>query len=156
MVFSESTLPLKSLEAYILMGKSEKEHNINPAIVVSLLFSSISYAQKQSEINKCYNYIEAGDYQRAAEAGNKAVKLYPKDVDAHYCLGKSYYLMGQFNPALEQMKKAEKYASSKKDLMFVYNLIGLIYDNLGDLDNAIMYNSRYMSLARDWEHEKLL
>ncbi len=121
---------------------------ILPLLLV-FLFSSISYAQKQSEINKCYNYIEAGDYQRAAEAGNKAVKLYPKDVDAHYCLGKSYYLMGQFNPALEQMKKAEKYASSKKDLMFVYNLIGLIYDNLGDLDNAIMYNSRYMSLARE-------
>ena len=74
-----------------------------------LLFSAtISYAQKvqkQNEIDKCFNYSKAGDYQRAIEAGKKAVKLYPKDVDAHYCLGKSYYLMGQFNPALEQMKK---------------------------------------------------
>ncbi|MDI9562412.1 MAG: tetratricopeptide repeat protein [Pseudomonadota bacterium] len=121
---------------------------ILPLLLV-FLFLSPSYAQKQSEIDKCFNYTKAGDYQKAIEAGKKAVKLYPKDADAHYCLSQSYQLTGRLNPALEHMKKAEKYASSKQQLMLVYNQFGIIYWKSGDLDNAIMFNSRYMSLARE-------
>ncbi|MDI9561669.1 MAG: tetratricopeptide repeat protein, partial [Pseudomonadota bacterium] len=118
-----------------------------------LLFSAtISYAQKvqkQNEIDKCFNYSKAGDYQRAIEAGKKAVKLYPKDYDAHYCLSNGYLLIGQLELALSYMKKAEKFAFSKKDLMVTYNRFGVIYERIGDLDNAIMYNSKSMSMARE-------
>ncbi len=47
------------------------------------------------------------------------------------------------------MKNAEKLATSKKDLAFVYNRLGLIYDNKDDLDNALFYHSKHLSLSRE-------
>lgn len=47
------------------------------------------------------------------------------------------------------MKKAESLISDKEDLMYIYNQIGLIYQKMGYLDDALLYYSRSLSLARD-------
>jgi tetratricopeptide (TPR) repeat protein len=57
-----------------------------------------------------------------------AVEKYPNNPNAHFCLGVSYYAIGEFRLALEHMKKAESLTSDKEDLMYIYNQIGLIYD----------------------------
>jgi tetratricopeptide (TPR) repeat protein len=113
-----------------------------------LPFKNIAYAQR--EIDACLTFIKAGDYKRAIEAGKLAVKKYPKNPKAYGCLGFAYYEVGEFNLALENLKKAESLTSDKKDLMYIYNLIGLILHSMGNLDDALLYYSRSLSLAKDF------
>jgi len=117
-------------------------------IILSLLaFKNFAFAQP--EVIACFNFYDAGDYRRAIEAGRVAVQKYPNSPYAHYCLGGSYYAIGEFKFALEHMKRAESLTSDKKDLMYIYNQVGLIYDSMGYLDDALLYYSRSLSLARD-------
>jgi tetratricopeptide (TPR) repeat protein len=87
--------------------------------------------------------------ERAIEAGKVAVEKDPNNLKAHYCLGRSYYEIGEFKLALEHMKRAESLTSDKEDLMHIYNWLGLIYGRMGYLDDALFYFSRSLSLARD-------
>jgi tetratricopeptide (TPR) repeat protein len=117
-------------------------------VILSLLtFKSFTFAQP--EVNACYNFLDAGDYRRAIEAGRVAVQKYPNNLKAHYCLGISYSRMGEFKLALEHLKKAESLTSDKENLMYIYGWIGFIYDGMGYLDDALLYYSRSLSLARD-------
>ncbi len=99
-------------------------------------------------------YFNAGDYQRAIEAGKQAVKLNPTNPDAYFCLGRAYTRTGQIDLAIENLKKAEIYAKSDKDLMYIYNWLGKNYDNKGDLDNALLYYSRSLDLAKKLRDRK--
>lgn len=117
-------------------------------IVVSNLVT-IQLSHAQQEVYNCQNYFKAGDYQRAIEAGKKAVKFYPRNLEAHFCLGSSYRSVGEFDLALSHMKEAERLATSKSDLSFIYNQLGLIYGRKGDLDNALLYYSRSLSICRE-------
>jgi len=117
--------------------------------IILSLFSFKNFAFAQPEVDACYNFYKAGDYRRAIEAGKVAVEKYPNNIDAHYCLGRSYRMVGEFKLALEHMKRAERLTSDKEGLMYIYNQIGLIYDRMGYLDDALLYYSRSLSLARD-------
>lgn len=121
---------------------------------VVLIFASLDISHAQQEVDTCFAYIKAGDYQRAFEAGKKAVKLYPKNGGANYCLGDAYARIGQFKLALPYMKEAERISTSKQDLMFVYNKLGLIFDGMGDYDNALFYDNKYLFLARELGNKK--
>jgi len=117
-------------------------------IILSLLaFKNFAFAQP--EVDACYNFLDAGDYRRAIEAGKVAVQKYPNSLNAHYCLGISYSRVGEFKLALEHMKKAESLTSDKEDLMYIYNRLGSIYWRMGYLDDVLLYYSRSLSLARD-------
>ncbi len=117
-------------------------------IILSLLaFKNFAFAQP--EVDACYNFLKAGDYKRSIEAGRVAVQKYPNNIDAHFCLGASYRMVGEFKLALEHMKRAESLTSDKKDLMYIYNQVGIIYEKMGYLDDALLYFSRSLSLARD-------
>jgi tetratricopeptide (TPR) repeat protein len=117
-------------------------------LLLSLLaFKNIAYAE--TPIDACWNFNNAGDYKRAIEAGKLAVKKYPKNSDAYFCLGKAYYKVGELKSAYENMKKAESLTNNKKDLMYIYNWTGLILDSMGYLDDALLYYSRSLSLAKD-------
>ncbi len=100
------------------------------------------------EVVKCENFYIAGDYERAIEAGKIAVEKDPNNLKAHYCLGRSYCKIGEFKLALEHMKRAESLTSDKEDLMHIYNWLGIIYERMGYLDDALFYFSRSLSLAR--------
>jgi len=123
-------------------------------IILSLLaFKNFAFAQP--EVDACYNFLKAGDYRRSIEAGKVAVQKYPNNIDAHYCLGISYRMVGEFKLALEHLKRAERLTSDKEDLMYIYNQIGIIYDSVDYLDDALLYYSRSLSLARDLENESM-
>ena len=114
-----------------------------------LLLFPVKLSFAQFEVDACYNYHSAGDYQRAIEFGKMAVERYPRNVAAYVCLGASYYKIGELKLALEAMKRAESLATSKKDLMVIYNQLGNIYKMRGDLDSALLYHSRELSLSRE-------
>jgi tetratricopeptide (TPR) repeat protein len=117
--------------------------------IILSLFAFKNFAFAQPEVDACYNFHKAGDYKRAIEVGKVAVEKYPNNIDAHYCLGRSYETVGEFKLALEHLKKAESLTSNKKDLMYIYNRLGLICNSMGYLDDALFYFSRSLSLARD-------
>jgi len=112
-----------------------------------LPFKNIAYAQQ--EIAACFTFLNAGDYKRAVEVAKLAVKQYPKNSKAYDCLGYAYYFLGELNLALENFKKAESLTSNKEDLIRIYNIIGVILQRLGPLDDALLYFSRSLSLAKD-------
>jgi len=116
-------------------------------ILTLLAFKNFAFAQP--EVDACENFYKAGDYRRAIEAGKIAVQKYPNNPVAHYCLGISCRMVGEFKLALEHMKRAESLTSNKGDLMYIYNQIGLIYEKMGYLDDALLYYSRSLSLARE-------
>jgi FOG: TPR repeat len=116
-------------------------------ILILLALKNLAFAQP--EVDACFNFFDAQDYKRAIEAGKRAVQKYPKNSDAHFCLGISYYQVGEFKLALKHMKRSESLTSNKKDLMLIYNQIGLIYHRMGDLDDALLYYSKSLSLAQD-------
>jgi tetratricopeptide (TPR) repeat protein len=117
-------------------------------LLLSLLaFKNIVYAEIL--IGTCFNFNDAGDYKRAIEAGKLAIKKYPKNSYAYYCLGEAYFNIGELKLAYENMKKAESLTNNKKDLMYIYNYTGLILYNMGYLDDALLYYSRSLSLAKD-------
>ena len=123
-------------------------------IILSLLaFKNFAFAQPEAVA--CENFYKAGDYRRAIEAGRVAVQKYPNSPYAHYCLGESYRMVGEFKLALEHLKRAESLTSNKGDLMYIYTQIGLIYEIMGYLEDALLYYSRSLRLAIDLENESM-
>ena len=123
-------------------------------IILSLLaFKNFAFAQQ--EVNACFNFYDAGDYRRSIEAGKVAVQKYPNNPYAHLCLGKSYGTVGEFKLALEHLKKAESLTSDKEILMYIYGWIGLIYYRMDYLEDALLYFSRSLSLARDMGNKSM-
>ncbi len=117
-------------------------------IILSLLaFKNFAFAQP--EVGACVVLFNFGDYERAIEVGKKAVQMYPNDPNAHRCLGESYYAIGEFKLALVHMERAKDLTSNVEDLMYIFNRLGLIYEKMGYLDDALLYYSRSLSLARD-------
>jgi pentatricopeptide repeat protein len=117
-------------------------------LLLSLLaFKNIAYAE--TPIDACINFIKAEDYKRAIEVGKLAVKKYPKNPKAYFCLGVAYYNIGELKSAYENMKKAESLTNKKEDLMYIYSWGGLILEKMGYLDDALLYFSRSLSLAKD-------
>jgi len=112
-----------------------------------LVFKNVVYAQK--EIGACWNFKDAGDYKRAIEAGKLAVKKYPKNLEAYLCLGDAYYSVGELKPAYDNIKKAERLTNKKEDLIYIYNIIGMILGGMGNLDDSFLYYNRSLSLAKD-------
>jgi tetratricopeptide (TPR) repeat protein len=123
--------------------------------IILSLFAFKNFAFAQPEVDACYNFHNAGDYKRSIEAGRVAVEKYPNNIGAHFCLGVSYYAIGEFRLALVHMKKAESLTSDKEILMYIYSWIGSIYDGMDYLDDALLYYSRSLSLAIDLENESM-
>jgi tetratricopeptide (TPR) repeat protein len=97
----------------------------------------------------CMNLWKFGEYKEAIKAGKLAIKKYPKDLGAYECLAGVYHDSGKLDLAYETMKKAEKIAHSKEDLMDVYSEIAGILKDMGKLDEAIVYYNKNLNLARD-------
>jgi tetratricopeptide (TPR) repeat protein len=112
-----------------------------------LAFKNISYAE--TPIDMCFNLNKTEDYKRAIEVGELAIKKYPYNPDAYFCLGTAYYNIGELESAYENAKKAESLASSKIGLMYIYDLIGMILQKMDYSDDTLLYFSRSLSLAKD-------
>lgn len=126
-------------------------------LIIIVLFISFIFRSSDTplEINRCFEYIDSEDYHKAIEVGQQAVSLYPKNSDAYFCLGRAYFELREFNKALTNMKEAERLTSEKEDLMHIYNMLGVIYNGIGDLDNALFYLNKSLALSKDLEDLEL-
>jgi tetratricopeptide (TPR) repeat protein len=122
-------------------------------LALVLVFSLVSVVNA-NEIEKCINYIKSQNYQLALQAGQNAVKIYPRSAYAHMCLGGTYSKLGYFDLSIKELKTAEKLTNNKADLGVIYSYIGVDYNNLGDLNNALLYYDRALEIERDLNNKE--
>jgi Tfp pilus assembly protein PilF len=115
----------------------------------NIAYSQSEITNSRSEIDACINFLKAGDYKKAIEAGKLAVQKYPENSIVYVCLGEAYYKVGELNLAYENMKKAESLTNNKEDLMHIYNKIGQILLDMGYLDDAILYFMKSLISAKE-------
>lgn len=120
-----------------------------PFLVAVLMLFWTAVAGADQNTDACYTYLKASDYPRAIESGKKAVRTAPRSDDSHFCLGRAYLQSGELTLALQEMRQAEQLASDKESLMYIYNLLGIILDKMGDQEQALQQYNRYLSLARE-------
>jgi tetratricopeptide (TPR) repeat protein len=117
-------------------------------LALILVFGLVSVTNA-NEIDKCFNYLKSQNYQLAMQAGQNAVKIYPNSSNAHFCLGAAYTNLDYFNLGIKELKIAEKLTNNKNVLGRIYSLIGINYDILDDLDNALFYYYRALQIEKD-------
>lgn len=121
-------------------------------LFLSTLFGSLVFASAtfgKNAVDECFDLIKAGDYQRAIQAGQRAVNMFPNNFYANLCLGAGYYRVGELKLAVDYLKKAESLTSDKGWLSATYNLLGRTLYRMGDLDNALYYHNKHLALSRE-------
>lgn len=68
---------------------------------------------------------------------------------AQLCLGRAYKNMGRANDALPAFQRAETLSQTTEELATTYNLLGLTYSDLYDLDRAELYDQRALKANRE-------
>jgi len=116
------------------------------AFLLLLAFIGISRAD---ETEKCFYYFKYQNYQLALQSGKKAIKIDPKNTYAHVCLGATYTKLGYFNLSIKELQIAEKFANNKLDLDVIYSILGGDYDSMGDFNNAVLYYTKELNIAKD-------
>ena len=96
----------------------------------------------------CESLIYAGDYSRAVQVGQELIRRNPNSYWTHWCLTVAYFRVGDFQKSLEHAQALERLARNDRELSIAYNRLGLVYWKLGDLDTALMYHMRHLSLSR--------
>lgn len=113
-----------------------------------LLLVSPTLASEEILISQCLEYLKAKDFEKALQVGEMAVKVYPQNSLAYLCLGKAYLGVKDPLSALDAAKKAQELAKNARELSLACNLLGRIYEELNDLDNALLnYHSELLWLT---------
>lgn len=107
-------------------------HNLFLMVFFVLLVLTPYKAKAQGMLDDCINYFNEGNYQKAIEAGKKAIKLYPNNFAAHHCLGIALYNIGEINLALQEIKAAKELATSG-DLLEAIESDAAMFHNAAEL-----------------------
>src|ERR1017187_2815591 len=104
-------------------------------------------AEATKYFERANKFVEAGSLPRAKLEYEKAIKLYPKYLDAYYNLGVVCEKLGQKGGAIDQYKR---YLEIKTDDADVWNQIGVLYDETGSkmearsaYEKALAINPKY-------------
>ena len=108
-----------------------------------------------------YIYLRIGDYNRALEYYNNALKIrekvlgteHPSTATSYNNIGLCYDNLGDYDKALEYYNKAlkisEKVLGTEHPFTATsYNNIGACYDNLGDYDKALEYYNKALKIRK--------
>jgi len=90
-------------------------------------------AEATKYFERANKFVEAGSLPRAKLEYEKAIKLYPRYLDAFYNLGVVCEKLGQKGGAIDQYKR---YLEIKPDDADVWNQIGVLYDETGSKKEA--------------------
>jgi tetratricopeptide (TPR) repeat protein len=119
-------------------------------VLFSLLTTkSMAYIMHPPEVDKCITYNNIGNYTKAIEFGELAVKKYPKNPEAYLCLGEAYLRTGKIKLAYENFKKTISYTNDKEELMYNYRYIGKFLHEVGRLNDSLLYYNKALNLAKD-------
>ncbi len=93
---------------------------------VALAQGSGAAAEALKYFERANKFVEAGSLQRAKQEYEKAIKIYPKYLDAYYNLGAWFVeKLGEKGGAIDQYKR---YLEIKPEDADVWNQIGVLYD----------------------------
>ncbi|WP_269617306.1 tetratricopeptide repeat protein [Prochlorococcus marinus] len=85
-----------------------------------------------------YRMLNKGEYEKAIEYFNKAIKQYSREGAAYYNRGNAYSELGKSEEAIKDYLKSIE-LDSETGNQYAYNNISIEYDALGDYKNAIKY-----------------
>ena len=101
----------------------------------------------------CFNFLNAQDYTRAEGEAQRLLQRSDlsrtEQRDAQLCLGRAYSGMGRARDALPAFQQVEALSQTTKELAVVYNWLGSIYQNIGDLDRAELYDQRAIKAIKE-------
>jgi tetratricopeptide (TPR) repeat protein len=120
---------------------------MNKFIFVIILMATIpAFAgqnNQQDYINQGFDHINSGDYHKAREAFETAIKINPDNPDAYFGLGLSYLKLGDNKTATIPQLIQEAVYFFRKTLILgannpeIYYSLGLSYLALNDKEAAI-------------------
>jgi superkiller protein 3 len=90
-------------------------------------------AEANKFVERGNKFVESGSLQRAKQEYQKALKIYPKHLDALYNLGKACERLGQKGEAIDDYKR---YLDIKSDDADVWTQLALLYDDAGSKNEA--------------------
>ena len=85
-----------------------------------------------------YRSLNKGNYQKALEYLNKAIKNYALDGPTYYNRGNAYMGLEKYQEAIKDYLRSIE-LDSETGNQYAYNNIAISYENLGDYKNAIKY-----------------
>ena len=131
---------------------------------VQLVLNKAVSAKDTFHITKSYTYLgDSYDLQAIPDSAflfyNKAEKIYIKPEDnialSRILINKanSQYKIGDFlgaqNSVFNVLRKIKDEKKVNNLLYDAYNLLGLIYNELGEYDNAIIYSNKALNISND-------
>jgi len=115
----------------------------------------------ENDTTACFNYLNSQNYRHyrqslllALQAGQKAVRIYPRSAKAHECLGIAYKKLGHPILSIKELKTAEKLTNDKDTLGTIYLFIGIHYNNFNHPNKALLYFDRELEIARDLNNQE--
>ncbi|MEZ7506791.1 sensor histidine kinase [Flavobacterium sp. Arc2] len=131
---------------------------------VQLVLKKSDFAKDTLHLTKAYTYL--GDYydsQAISDSAfmfyNKAAKLYVKTTDnivlSKILINKAnlQYKIGAFlgaqNTVFNVLRKIKGVKNANNVLYDAFNLLGLIYNELGEYDNALIYSNKALLISDD-------
>lgn len=127
----------------------------NITLIAGLLLPGLVQADATAT---CFNFLNAQDYVRAESEAKRLVER--KDLSreehryAYVCLGKAYINTGRNQAALTTFQQVEALSQATDELATAYNLLGVVYGNLKDLDRAELYGQRALKAYRELGDKK--
>ena len=105
-------------------------------------------ANGEADYKQAFALLKAGQYDESIAAFNAYLVEYPQSAyadNAQYWLGEAYYVLRQFEPALNEYRKlVESYPNSQK-ITHALLKMGYSYDELGQTDAAVAQLARVTS-----------
>ena len=101
--------------------------------------AEIDPAMMQAEYQQAFNLLKQAQYDQAIQALRAFLAKYPTGEysdNAQYWLGEAYYVMRQFQPALEEYKKVIANFPQSQKYTHALLKIGYCYQELGRIDDA--------------------
>lgn len=119
--------------------------------VFFVLGIDMSSAEKPSDysvlLDKCMREYQNGEYEKAIVTSKEILKQNRSSVVGRICLGSSLDEIGEKENAIKVLREAEQLAEEKDHLITIYNRLGSLFMDLGDMKNAINYNQMLLNIA---------
>jgi tetratricopeptide (TPR) repeat protein len=106
------------------------------AVIQSGLLTALLPSEKLSNIyvNRGTAYYNKGDYNRAIQDYDQAIRLDPKYMPAYYSRGSAYFKKSDYDPAIQDLNEAIRLNPNDTS---AYVVRGDAYREKGDYDPAI-------------------
>lgn len=121
--------------------------------VLSELANCYLESNMNVEASKCLSeagtqYANLTKYDKAIEAFNKSIQIYP-NVPAYHGLGYSYVYLEKFKKSCEAFEHSAEIAKEEFDLLLSYKTLGTNYNELKRHDKAIEAFERALAIKSD-------